>query len=119
MTTLTQTETNDAKTHNQTLDAHTKKANERLVALREQQEKQLAKLRERVEKAEKRAAEAEGKDERTAEARALVHAVVQQESDRRKCLCGCGANTPRAFFVPGHDARLLAATVRELAAEAR
>lgn len=93
------------------------KAEARVAKAKEAAERALAKAKEAQAKAEQRLLETEGKDERTARAKALVHEVVQVESDRRRCLCGCGANTPRAFFVPGHDARLLATTVRELLTE--
>lgn len=90
------------------------KAEQRVAKAREAAERAIAKAKEAQAKAEQRLRESEGKDERTAEARRIVHEVVEAEAARRRCLCGCGANTPRAFFVPGHDARLLATTVREL-----
>ena len=90
------------------------RAEQRVAKAREAAEKAILKAKEAQAKAEQRLRESEGKDERTAEARRIVHEVVEAESARRRCLCGCGANTPRAFFVPGHDARLLAVTIREL-----
>ena len=41
-----------------------------------------------------------------AEAHAEVRRLVAAESARRRCLCGCGTGT-LAFFVPGHDAKLV------------
>lgn len=90
------------------------RAEQRVARAREAAEKAILKAKEAQAKAEQRLRESEGKDERTAEARQIVREVVEAESARRRCLCGCGANTPRAFFVPGHDARLLAVTIREL-----
>lgn len=37
---------------------------------------------------------------------AEIRAMREAEAGRRLCLCGCGAQTPKAFFVPGHDAKL-------------
>ena len=70
-------------------------------------------------KAEERLRNAGGKDERMAEAKRIIHEVIATEAARRVCLCGCGQPTPRAFFQPGHDARLLSVTLKELAAEAK
>lgn len=45
-------------------------------------------------------------------AHAKIRALVATESARRLCLCGCGAQTPKAFFVPGHDAKLLSTLLK-------
>jgi hypothetical protein len=45
-------------------------------------------------------------------AHAEIRELVAAESARRLCLCGCGAQTPKAFFVPGHDAKLLSAMLK-------
>lgn len=51
-----------------------------------------------------------------AQARHAAHGVIKElvaaEIARRRCLCGCGAEVPRAFFVPGHDAKLLSALLK-------
>ncbi len=61
-----------------------------------------------------KAAKAEAKAERKAarvvalaDAHAEVRRLTDAESARRSCVCGCGVATPRAFFVPGHDAKLV------------
>lgn len=90
------------------------RAEARVQKAREAAERAIEKAKAAQERAEQRLRESEGKDERTAEAKRIVREVVEAEAARRRCLCGCGANTPRAFFVPGHDARLLATTIREL-----
>ena len=51
-------------------------------------------------------------------AHAAVRELVARESARRTCLCGCGAETPRAFFVPGHDAKLMSRFLSEQTATA-
>lgn len=94
------------------------KAEARVLALRERAERAASKARERVAKAEAALTDLATRDARTERAKAIVRAVVEAESARRRCLCGCGIETPRAFFVPGHDARLLSVTIRELAGEA-
>ena len=65
-------------------------------------------------KAAKAEAAASAKAERKAEravaltdAHAEVRRLTDKEASRRSCVCGCGAPTPRAFFVPGHDAKLV------------
>ena len=66
-----------------------------------------------AKQATKDARDAKEKEEaaRRLTARTNAHAeiarLVEAESARRLCLCGCGNTTPRAFFVPGHDSKLL------------
>ena len=45
-------------------------------------------------------------------AHAQVRELVAKESARRRCLCGCGVETPKSFFVPGHDAKLMSSILR-------
>ena len=47
------------------------------------------------------------REERRTSAHAEIARLVAAESARRLCLCGCGTTTPRAFFVPGHDSKLM------------
>lgn len=64
--------------------------------------------------ADRAAAKAAAKEIRKAaavQARSKAHEQIRElceaEAAKRLCLCGCGAQTPKAFFVPGHDAKLL------------
>ena len=49
-------------------------------------------------------------------ARSVAHgrikALVAKETARRLCICGCKTVTARAFFVPGHDAKLLSTLLK-------
>jgi hypothetical protein len=45
-------------------------------------------------------------------AHAEIKRRIEAETQRRRCLCGCGVVTARAFFVPGHDAKLLSVLLK-------
>lgn len=53
-----------------------------------------------------------------AEAHERLRALREAEAAKRHCLCGCGATTPTAFFVPGHDAKLVSRWLSEAEAKA-
>lgn len=47
-----------------------------------------------------------------AEAHDEVKRRIELEAGRRKCVCGCGGQVTKAFFLPGHDAKLLSAILK-------
>jgi hypothetical protein len=78
-----------------------------VVAIDDKQAKALAKAAEAEARKAKAEADKATREERRTGAHAEIARLVAAESARRLCLCGCGATTPRAFFVPGHDSKLM------------
>lgn len=110
------TNTNEQTTTTQTLSP-VERAEARVAKAKAAAERAAERAKAALAKATERAEQAENRDVRLTEAKRLVREVVQAEAARRFCLCGCGNPTPNGFFKPGHDARLLALTLKELAAE--